>query len=78
MKLSVNEAKLSGLWARNCATFRQVLSLKFAFGLEKLTGPFEKRAPGQIECEIWIQKWKLEKQIQFLISFCLQFEYLMP
>ena len=25
MKLSVNEAKLTGLWARNCATTRQVL-----------------------------------------------------
>ena len=36
MKLSVNEAKLSGLWAKNCATIQQVLILKYAFGLEKL------------------------------------------
>ena len=38
MKLSVNEAKLTGLCARNCATIQQVLILKFAFGPEKLPG----------------------------------------
>ena len=32
MKLSVNEAKLTGLWAWNSATIQQVLILKFAFG----------------------------------------------
>ena len=37
MKLSVNEAKLTGLWAMNCATIQQVLILKFEFGIEKLT-----------------------------------------
>ena len=36
-KLSVNEAKLTGLWARNCATIQQVLILKFAFGPEKFS-----------------------------------------
>ena len=34
-KLSVKEAKLTGLWARNCATIKQVWILKFAFGTEK-------------------------------------------
>ena len=38
MKLSVNEAKLAGLWARNCATIQQVSISKFAFGPEKLAG----------------------------------------
>ena len=38
IKLSVNEAKLTGLWARNCATFQQILILKFAFELERLPG----------------------------------------
>ena len=38
MKLSVNEAKLTGLWARNCAAIQQVLNLKFAFGPEKFPG----------------------------------------
>jgi len=38
MKVSVNEAKLTGLWARNCATFQQVLMLKFALGPEKFPG----------------------------------------
>ena len=37
MKLLVNEAKLTGLWARNCATIQQVLILKFAFGPESET-----------------------------------------
>ena len=32
MKLSVNEAKLTGLYPRNCATIQQVWILKFAFG----------------------------------------------
>ena len=32
MKLSDNEAKLTGLSARNCATIQQVLILKFALG----------------------------------------------
>ena len=36
MKLLVNEAKLTGLYARNCATFQLVFILKFAFGLQKL------------------------------------------
>ena len=38
MKLSVNEAKLTGLWARNFATIQLVLISKFAFEPEKLTG----------------------------------------
>ena len=29
MKLSVNKAKLTGFWARNCATIQQFLILKF-------------------------------------------------
>ena len=40
MKVSVNKAKLNGLWARNCATIQQVLISKFAFGPEK-----KKKAP---------------------------------
>ena len=35
MKLSVDEAKLTGMWARNCAAFQQVVILKFALGPEK-------------------------------------------
>ena len=38
MKLAVDEAELTGLWARNCATIQQVLILKFVFGPEKLPG----------------------------------------
>ena len=38
IKLSVNEAKLTGLWDRNCATIQQVVILKFAFRPEKFPG----------------------------------------
>ena len=38
MKLLVNEAKLTDLWARNCATIQQVLILMFALGPEKSVG----------------------------------------
>ena len=45
MKLSINEAKLTGLWARNCAAIKQVSNLKFAFGPKsyrksRKTGPW--------------------------------------
>ena len=38
MKLSVNEAKVAGLWARNCATIQQGSILKLAFEPEKFPG----------------------------------------
>ena len=38
MKLSVNEAKLTGLWARNCDTIQQVVILIFVFGPENFPG----------------------------------------
>ena len=38
MRLYVNEAKLTSLWARNCATIQRVWILKFAFGAERLPG----------------------------------------
>ena len=38
MKLSVNEAKVAGLWARNCATTQQVSILQLAFEPEKFPG----------------------------------------
>ena len=50
MKLSINEAKLTGLWARNCAAIKQVLILKFAFGPEKLP-ELSKNRPLTVEFE---------------------------
>ena len=35
MKLSVNEAKLTDFWARNCASIQQILTLKLALWPEK-------------------------------------------
>ena len=48
MKLSVNEAKLTGFWARNYATIQQVLILKFSFKPEKLLGLLKKCNPEPI------------------------------
>jgi len=44
-KLSVNKAKSTCLWARNCSTIQTVLILKFAFGAKKFAGTFERLAP---------------------------------
>ena len=38
MKLLVNEVKLTGFRAMNCATIQQVSILKFTFGPKKLPG----------------------------------------
>ena len=38
MKLSLNEAKLTGFCAKNIVTFQQIWVLKFAFGPEKFPG----------------------------------------
>ena len=38
MKLTVNEEKLTGLWAGNCAAIQKVVILKFAFGPRKFPG----------------------------------------
>ena len=42
-KLSVKEAKLTGLWTRNCANIKQVWILKFAFGTEKFPALWRNR-----------------------------------
>ena len=46
MKLSVDEAKLTGLWAKNFATIQLILISKYAFKPEKLTGPWPALLPG--------------------------------
>ena len=45
MDLSVNEEKLTGVWARNCDTIQQVLILKFAFGPEKKFPGLSRKGP---------------------------------
>ena len=73
MKLSINEAKLTGLWARNCAAIKQVLILKFAFGPEKLpeiskNGPLDRtRETAEIEPSVYTVAAKYRGQrISFL------------
>ena len=48
MKLSANEIKLNGLRARNCVTIQQALILKICLRAQKVSGSFEKRAPGSL------------------------------
>ena len=50
MKLLVNEAKLTGLWARNWATILTGYDIKFALWPEKFLGFSRNRplAPGQL------------------------------
>ena len=51
MKLSVEEAKLTGLCATNCASIQLVWILKVAFGPEKLPGLSRNRPSGEKEKE---------------------------
>ena len=52
MKLSVNKAKLSGLWTRNCADIPQVWNLKFAFRPKKGFLAFQEMGPRREFCII--------------------------
>ena len=58
IQLSVNEAKLTGLWARNCTTIQQVLILKFILRARKASGSFEKLAPGPEISSWWLLRLK--------------------
>ena len=51
MKLSVDEAKLTGLWARTVLTIQLVWILKFAFGPEKFPG-LSRNGP-----LVWLMDW---------------------
>ena len=57
MKLSVNEAKLTCLWAWNCATIQQVVILIFAFEPKKFLGLL-RNAPQ-------ITNWKWKRSAKF-------------
>ena len=48
INLSVNEAKLTGLWARSCAAIQPVLTIEFAFGPEKFPG-LSKNEPQELK-----------------------------
>ena len=50
MKLSLNEAKLTGFWAGNCGTIQQVFISKFVFETEKISG-LSRNAPQVREAE---------------------------
>ena len=44
MKLSIKKAKLTGLWAMNCASVQEVLILKFPFGARTFSVPLSNGA----------------------------------
>ena len=81
MKLSVNEAKLTGLWARNCANIQLLLILKFAFGPEKFPGlsrnrPLESNASRPLMHSHQYERYKgvcqlASKDSFWIQSFCL-------
>ena len=65
MKLSVNETKLTGLWARNCA-IEQVQILKFAFGPEKFSGL--SRNGAQIRSRKQVSSFQVSSEIDSIVT----------
>ena len=53
MKLSVNEAKLTGFWARHCATIQQVLILNLPSDLKSFQA-FREMGPWPRLFKRWI------------------------
>ena len=51
MKLSLNESKLTELWASNCGTYSTVLDFKICLLAWNVSRPLEKRAPDTIQVE---------------------------
>ena len=69
MKLSVNEAKLTGLRARNCTAIQQVWILKSAFGPETFPGLSLGPLPGFgsfliRDCAIIIRRSGLKNELE--------------
>ena len=48
MKLLVNKAKLTDLWAKNYATIQYGFDFKICLQTQKVTWPFEKQAQTQL------------------------------
>ena len=69
MKPSDNEAKLTGVWARNCATVQQVLILKFAFGPKSFLD-FRETGPLPLRNYVIIKEIRTPtKKVSFKIHF---------
>ena len=63
MKLSVNEAKLTGLWARNCATITKVLILNLPSGPKSFRAFRETGPWGRVNFrkDFWDCYWRQRK-----------------
>ena len=72
MKLSVNEAKLTGLWARNFTTIQLLLISKFAFRPEKLPGLSRN---GPLHCLLWGSRARTFQTIDYTTFQELYFNY---
>ena len=67
MKLSLKEAKLTGLWASNCATYSTGLDFKICLRAQKVSWPFEKRASGVSQST---RLWFVGKQLRTKSCIC--------
>ena len=67
MKLSLKEAKVTGLWASNCATYSTGLDFKICLRAQKVSWPFEKRASGVSQST---RLWFVGKQLRTKSCIC--------
>ena len=88
MKLSVKEAKLTGLWARNWTTIQQVLILKFAFGPQKFPGLWRNepqarnvwrktQSKTRYSCSFFFFRWTFPYLVYFLKCHAVFFRFLL-
>ena len=72
MKLSLKEAKVTRLWASNCATYSTGLDFKICLRAREVSGPFEKRASGVSQST---RLWFVGKQLRTKSCICTRREY---
>ena len=75
IKLLVNEAKLNGLWARNCYISQQVLSIKMmCLRVRKVTGPLSRNGSQICSCLKWSSRLVFAGQKCFVENtFCIKY-----
>ena len=67
MKLSLKEAKVTRLWASNCATYSTDLDFKICLRAQNVSWPFEKRASG---VSLSTRLWFVGKQLRTKSCIC--------
>ena len=64
MKLSIKKAKLTGLWAMNCASVQEVLILKFPFGAWTLSVLLSNGAQFFFQSEAWSNLLSIDSNVR--------------